>query len=82
MPVDSGCLGTLVSLHPIPRHQKERGISDEIEQINKPAMRIVTGPTVQLGLNLQYPTLRLIQGVPQLVGIHRRHLLAFQSFSC
>jgi hypothetical protein len=38
-----------------PRNQQERGISDEIEQIIEPAMRIITGPTVQLGLDLQYP---------------------------
>src|SRR5262245_56009582 len=35
-------------------------------------MRIITSPTVQLGLDLQYPALRLIQGVLQLVGVHRR----------
>ena len=34
-------------------------------------MRIITGPTVQLGLDLQYPALRQKQGVLQLIGIHR-----------
>jgi hypothetical protein len=35
-------------------------------------MRVLTGPTVQLGLDLQYPAFRPCQGVLQLVGIHRR----------
>jgi len=55
--VHPGCPGTLVAPHPIPCDQQERGIGDEIEQITEPAMRITTGPTVQLGLNLQYPKL-------------------------
>ena len=54
--------GTLVTPHPIPRHQQERGIGDEIEQVIEPAMRIITSPTVQLGLDLQYPALRLHTG--------------------
>jgi len=45
-------------------------------------MRIITGPTVQFGLDLQYPAFRLVQDVLQLVGIHRRHLLIFQFFHC
>ena len=40
--------GTLVAPHPIPGHQQERRIGDEVEQIIEPAMRIITGPTVQL----------------------------------
>ena len=47
----------LIAPHPIPRDQQERGIGDEIKQIIEPAMRIITGPTVQLGLDLQYPAL-------------------------
>src|SRR5680860_667656 len=82
MPVDPGCPCTLVTPHPTPRHQEERRISNEIEQIIEPATRIITGPTVQLGLNLQYPVLRLEQGVIQVVGIHRRHLLVFQYLDC
>ena len=38
------------------------GSADEVEQIIEPAMRIIIGPSVQLGLDLQYPTLRPIQG--------------------
>ena len=71
-PVDPGGGGTLVAPHPLPRHQQERGISDEVVQIIEPAMRIITGPSVQLGLDLQYPSLRLKQRVLQFVGVHRR----------
>jgi hypothetical protein len=37
-------------------------------------MRIIAGPTVQLGLDLQYPALRQIEGVLKIriTGIHRR----------
>ena len=79
MPVHPGCCGTLVTPHPIPPNQQEGGIGDEVVQIVEPAMRIITGPTVQLGLDLQYPLLRLVQGGLQLVGIHRRNLLTFLS---
>ena len=71
-PVHPGRARPLVAPHPIPRHQQERGIGDEVEQIIEPAMRIITGPTVQLGLDLQYPALRPIQDGLRLVGIHRR----------
>ena len=37
--------------------QEEGGIGDEVEQVIEPAMRIITGPAVQLGLDLQYPAL-------------------------
>src|SRR6478752_2669585 len=35
-------------------------------------MRIITGPTVQFGLNLPYPSLRPKQRELRFVGIHRR----------
>ena len=53
--------------------QQERGIGDEVEQVTEPAMRVIDGPAVQFGLDLQYPapghdrTAQL-----QLVGIHQR----------
>src|SRR6266498_4106686 len=71
-PVHPGRAGTLVAPHPIPRHQQEGGIGDEVEQIVEPAMRIITGPTVQLGLELQYPLLRLHQPKLWFVGIPRQ----------
>ena len=70
--VHAGRACTLVAPHPIPRHQQERGIGDEVEQIIEPAMRIITGPTVQFGLDLSYPSFGPIQGRLQFVGIHRR----------
>ena len=72
LPVHAGRACTLVAPHPIPGHQQEAGIGDEVEQIIEPAMRIITGPTVQLGLDLQYPALRPKQSVLQFVGVHRR----------
>jgi hypothetical protein len=71
-PVHSGRAGTLVSPDPVPRHQKERGVGHEVEQIVEPAMRIIVCPTVQLGLDLQYPQFRPEQGGLQLIGVHRR----------
>src|SRR6266511_562718 len=71
-PGHPGRAGTLVSPHPIPRHQQEGGIGDEVKQIVEPAMRIITSPTVQLGLDLQYPKLGAHQRRLQFVGIHRR----------
>ena len=47
-------------------------IGHEIEQVVAPAMRIITGPTVQLGLDLQYPLLRLKDSVLEFVDDHRR----------
>ena len=34
---------------------RNAGIGDKVEQVVEPAMRIISGPTVQLGLDLQYP---------------------------
>jgi hypothetical protein len=44
----------------------------EVEQIIEPTMRIITSPTVQFGLDLQYPALGPIQGRLQIAGIHPR----------
>lgn len=72
LPVHSGRAGALVSSHPSPRDQQERGIGNEIEQVIEPAITIVGRPTVQLGLHLQYPALGLEQRELQRVGIHQR----------
>src|SRR6516225_2086299 len=72
LPIHSGRASTLVAPHPIPRHQQKRRIADEVEQIIEPAMSILTGPSVQFGLDLPYPTLGSIEFERQLVGIHRR----------
>jgi hypothetical protein len=57
-----------------PADQQEGGIGDEVEQVTEPAMRIIAGPAVQLGLDLQYPALRQIEGILKIriTGIHRR----------
>src|SRR3954451_11072092 len=70
--IHPGGAGTLVGPHPIPSDQKECRIGDEVEQIIEPAMRIITGPTVQLGLDLPYPSLRPKQRELRFVGVHRR----------
>ena len=51
---------------------RNAGIGNEVEQVVEPAMRIIASPTVQLGLDLQYPALGSIEAVLQFVGIHRR----------
>ena len=43
---------------------------------------VVVGPTVQLGLNLPYPSLRPKQRELRFVGIHRDDLRAFQHPPC
>src|SRR5918994_683320 len=70
--VHAGGSGAPVAPHPLPCHQQERGIADEIEQIVKLLVWIVGCPTVQFGLDLPYPSLRAIQRELPLVGIHRR----------
>src|SRR5215218_8960121 len=66
--------GTLVAPHPTPPNQQERRVTDEVEQITKPTGPILDRPSVQLGLDPQYPRRRLIQGErrPRRAGIHRR----------
>src|SRR5207344_3566511 len=66
-----------VAAHPIPRHQKKRGIGHQVEQVVEPAAGIGAGPLVQLGLDLQYPSFRPVEGGLGIVGIHRRDLLIF-----
>jgi hypothetical protein len=62
----------LVPLDPTPPNQQERRITDEVEQIIEPATGIVGCPMVQLGLDSQYPRLRLLGRRPRRVGVHQR----------
>ena len=71
-PVDSGRACALVPRDPFPGHQQKAGIGDEVIQIVEPAMRIVVRPTVQLGLDLQYPPLSPQRAERQLTRIHQR----------
>jgi hypothetical protein len=52
LPVHTSGACSLVVPHPIPGHQEEPRVGDKIEQIVEPAMRIITSPTVQLGLDI------------------------------
>ena len=70
--VHPGGLRALVAPDPVPCHQQERGIGDKVEQVAEPAMRVINGPAVQFGLDLQYPVLSHVNGLLQLVGIHQR----------
>src|SRR4051794_1125120 len=72
LPVHSGRACTLVTPHPSPGHQQEARVGGEVEQIIEPAVSIIPGPPVQLGLDLQYPALREQQSVFRHVSIHRR----------
>ena len=76
VPPGSGC----PQLHQAAATAQRQGLSPHSDssrfvahdQIIEPAMRIITGPTVQLGLNLPYPSLRTKQRELRFVGIHRR----------
>src|SRR6266508_1151449 len=72
--VHPGRAGSLVAPHPTPPNQQERRVTHEVEQIIEPTIRIVGCPSVQLGLDPQYPRLRLLDGErgPRRAGIHRR----------
>jgi hypothetical protein len=66
--------GPLVAPHPTPPNQQKRPITDEVEQITKPTGPILGRPSGQLGLDPQYPRLRLLDGErrPRRAGMHRR----------
>src|SRR6266542_2802744 len=72
--IHPGRAGSLVAPHPTPPNQQERRVAHEVEQIIEPASRIVGCPSVQLGLDPQYPRLRLFhrRRRPRRDGVHRR----------
>jgi hypothetical protein len=70
--VHPGGLRALVAPDPVPCHKQERGIGDKVEQVTEPAMRVIDGPAVQFGLDLQYPAPGHIDRLLQLVGVHQR----------
>ena len=63
---------SLVRPDPLPRNHEEGGINDEVEEVVKLATGIVGRPLVQLGLDSQYPCLRLFEAGPRFVGVHQR----------
>ena len=68
--VHSGRARTPIAPHPRPGHRQERGIDDQVEQVVKPASSVLAGPSVQLGLDLQYPDPVIDR--TRRVGVHRR----------
>ena len=62
--VDPGCSRPFVRSDPAPRHREERRIRHEVVQVIEHAARISRGPVVKLGLNTQYPPLRLLRVGP------------------
>src|SRR5215216_2296528 len=66
--------GTPVAPHPTPPNQQERRVTHKVVQITKPTGPILGCPSVQLGLDSQYPRLRLLDGErrPRRAGIHQR----------
>src|SRR5487761_1317094 len=61
-----------IAPHPLPSHDQEGGVRDEVVEVVEPTIGIVGSPLVQLGLDLQYPRFGLGGCRPRSVGIHRR----------
>jgi len=53
--IDSGRSCSLIAPHTIPADRQEGRVANETEQVIKPTIRPVGRPSVQLGLDLQYP---------------------------
>ena len=63
---------TLVGPHPVPCHDQERRVIDEVGEVIETTAGIGHRPSVQLLLHHQYPVLGLIEVGPRFAGIHRR----------
>jgi hypothetical protein len=70
--VDAGRPGSPVAPHPLPGSHQEGGVTDEVVEVIEPAIGVVGCPSVQLGLDPQYPRLGLLGRRPQCAGVHRR----------
>jgi site-specific DNA recombinase len=70
--IDAGRACALVGLDPVPRHNEERGVIDEVVEVIKPAARVADRPVVQLGLHREYSPFGLIRAGPRSAGIHQR----------
>ena len=71
-PIDPGGSCALVAPHPIPRHDEERRVIYEVEQVIEATVMIVRCPLVQLCLHRVYPQFGLNEARPRCAGIHRR----------
>lgn len=69
--IDSGRASAFVAPHPTPRNKKKRRVINEIEQVVEPTLGVVVRPSMQFGLDLQYPSLRLFLRRPRRADIHR-----------
>jgi hypothetical protein len=84
--VHPGRAAPTVTPHPTPRLCENIGVIDKVVEVIEPTTRIVGRPTMQLGLNMQYPEIRhepsrLVIPVFQFTGVHQR-LLLWQSQDC
>ncbi len=70
--IDTSRSCSSITPHTIPADRQKGRVANEIEQVIKPTIRTVDRPSVQLGLDLQYPRAGLIEARPRRVGIHRR----------
>jgi hypothetical protein len=61
-----------VAPDPSPRHDEDRRVTHEVEQVIEPTIRIIDRPSMQLDLDPQYLGLGQLKIRPQHVGIHRR----------
>ena len=63
---------TLVTPHPVPRHDEKRRVIDEVVYVIETATRIGRRPLVQLCLHREYSGLRFTRDWPQIADIHQR----------
>jgi hypothetical protein len=64
----------LFAPHPVPRHDEERRVIDEVGEVIETTARIGHRPLVQLRLHHEYPVLGLIEVGPRSADVHRRPL--------
>ncbi len=70
--IDSSRARASIAPYASPRHREEGGIAHEVEQVAEPTLGAVGRPSVQLGLDSQYPGLGFFERRPWCVGVHRR----------
>src|SRR5215203_5245619 len=70
--IDAGGSCARVAPHPTPRHNEERRVIHEVEQVIEATVRIGRRPLVQLRLHREYPQLGHHRVGPRRAGVHRR----------
>jgi len=71
-PINPGRACALVAPHPVPCHDEERRVMEQVVEVIEPATGIPDRPTVQLGLHREYPRLGLFEARPRSADIHQR----------